>query len=93
MNDIQYRQPQNSRIDEQLAGHSSMHVPSKMTDDVTTATLASIEETNNLAPTPAEATYPFLDALGSRLDEFTTADEGFRAYLEAQLGQYEFNVF
>jgi hypothetical protein len=91
MNDIQYRQPHNSRFDEQLAGHSSM--PSEMTDAVTTATLASIEETSNLAPTPAEATYPFLDALGSRLDEFTTADEGFRAYLEAQLGQYEFPVF
>ena len=64
-----------------------------MADNVTIATLPSIEENDMLAPTPMEATYPFLDALGSRLDEFTTSDEGFRAYLEAQLGQYEFSVF
>lgn len=91
MNDMQSRQQQNGRFDTQLAAHGS--VPSGLADDVTIATLASIEESDNLAPTPAEATYPFLDVFGSRLDEFTTADEGFRAYLETQLGQYDFPVF
>lgn len=86
---MQFSQQHSNRYEEQA--HSS--VPSEMTDDVTIATLPSIEENDRLIPTSAEATYPFLDALGSRLDEFTTADEGFRAYLEAQLGQYEFPVF
>ena len=70
-----------------------------MTSDVTTATLPSIEGDNTLhdplplAPIHVEATYPFLDVLAPRLDEFTTADEGFRAYLETQLGQYDLPVF
>lgn len=88
---MHFRQPHTNRYNEQL--HAQSSVPSDMADDVTIATLPSIEESDHLAPTPAEATYPFLDALGSRLDEFTTADEGFRAYLEAQLGQYDFPVF
>lgn len=91
MNDIQYRQQHHNRYDEQLADHGS--VPSDMTGDATMATMSSIEGTDSLARTPVEASYPFLDTLGSRLDEFTTSDEGFRAYLEAQLGQYEFPVF
>jgi hypothetical protein len=85
------RQQHTDRYSDQLPVHNA--VPSDMADDVTIATLPSIEDSDQLAPTPAEATYPFLDALGSRLDEFTTADEGFRAYLEAQLGQYDFPVF
>jgi len=74
-------------------------VSSGMASDVTTATLPSIEENNPLheplplAPIHVETTYPFLDALAPRLDEFTTADEGFRTYLETQLGQYDFSVF
>jgi hypothetical protein len=58
---------------------------------MTTATLTSIEERDHLVP--AETTYAFLDAIDSRLDDFATADEEFRAYLEAQLGQYEFPIF
>ncbi|GAB7327455.1 hypothetical protein MBLNU13_g11339t1 [Cladosporium sp. NU13] len=74
-------------------------VSSSRASDLTTATLPSIEENDPLhdplpmAPIHVETTYPFLDALGSRLDEFTTADEGFRTYLETQLGQYDFPVF
>jgi hypothetical protein len=68
-------------------------VSSDTADGVAVATLPSIEQSETLAATPAEATYPFLDALGSRLDEFTNADEGFRAYLETQLGQYELPGF
>ena len=58
-----------------------------------TATLASIEERDNLVPAPGETTFSFLDAIDSRMDDFATADEEFRAYLEAQLGQYEFPIF
>lgn len=86
-----YKQNLNSSYHERPGGQDP--ATSDMMDDVTNATMASIEENNNLAPPGAETTYPFLDALGSRLDEFTTADEGFRAYLEAQLGQYEFPAF
>ena len=74
-------------------------VSSGMTSDATTATLPSIEggnplyDTLPLVPIHVEATYPFLDALAPRLDEFTTADEGVRAYLETQLGQYDLPVF
>jgi hypothetical protein len=70
-----------------------------MASDMRTVTLPSIEENDPLhapvpmAPIHTEATYPFLDALAPRLDEFTTADEGFRTYLETQLGQYDFSVF
>lgn len=64
-------------------------------EDVTAATLTSIEERDHLDPAPASAemSYSFLDAIDSRLDDFATADEEFRAYLEAQLGQYEFPIF
>jgi hypothetical protein len=62
-------------------------------DDVTAATLTSIEDRDHLAPASAETSYSFLDAIDSRLDDFATADEEFRAYLEAQLGQYEFPIF
>jgi hypothetical protein len=62
-------------------------------EDVTAATLASIEERDHLVPTSVDTTYSFLDAIDSRLDDFATADEEFRAYLEAQLGQYEFPIF
>lgn len=91
MNDIQYRQQHHNRYDEHLTNQGS--ASSDMTGEATMAAMASIEHNDNLAPTPVEAAYPFLDTLGSRLDEFTTSDEGFRAYLEAQLGQYEFPVF
>jgi hypothetical protein len=89
----------------QHTNHFSEPLPSRnsvssgMTSDLTTATLPSIEENDPLhapvpmAPIHAEASWPFLDALAPRLDEFTTADEGFRAYLETQLGQYDFSVF
>lgn len=62
-------------------------------DDATAATFATIEEGDHLVPAPSETTYSFLDAIDSRLDDFVTADEEFRAYLEAQLGQYEFPIF
>lgn len=85
-----FRQPQNPGYDERATGHDS--ATSNVTEDVAASTLPSVEEIN-LVPSAAETTYPFLDALGSRLDEFTTADEGFRAYLETQLGQYDFPAF
>ena len=74
-------------------------VSSGAASDVTAGTLPLIEENDSLndslpmAPIHVETTFPFLDALAPRLDEFTTADEGFRAYLETQLGQYDFPVF
>lgn len=85
-----FRQSQNSGYEERATGHDT--ATTNMMEDVAAATLPSIEE-SNLVPSAAETAYPFLDALGSRLDEFTTADEGFRAYLETQLGQYEFPAF
>ena len=91
-----YRQHTN-HYNEQLPMRNA--VSSSMANGMTTATLPSIEENDPLhapvplAPIHTETTYPFLDALAPRLDEFATADEGFRDYLETQLGQYEFSVF
>lgn len=74
-------------------------VSSGVASDATAATLPLIEENDPLhdplpmVPIHVETSFPFLDALAPRLDEFTTADEGFRAYLETQLGQYDFPVF
>lgn len=86
-----------NHYNEQLLPRNS--VSSGVASDVTTATLPLIEENDPLhgplpmAPVHVETSFPFLDALAPRLDEFTTADEGFRAYLETQLGQYDFPVF
>jgi hypothetical protein len=85
------RQPYVASSGQHTNGHESTH-PTVM-DNVTTATLTSIEERDHLVPASAETTYSFLDAIDSRLDDFATADEEFRAYLEAQLGQYEFPIF
>jgi len=73
-----------------MKGHDSAD-DDRMND--VSATLATMEERDNLAPAPSETTFSFLDAIDSRLDDFATADEDFRAYLEAQLGQYEFPIF
>ena len=86
-----------NHYNEQLLPRNS--VSSGVASDVTAGTLPLIEENDSLhdslsmAPIHVETTFPFLDALAPRLDEFTTADEGFRAYLETQLGQYDFPVF
>lgn len=94
--DTHFRQHGNHYI-EQLPTRNA--ISSGMANGLATATLPSIEENDPLhapipsAPIHTEATYPFLDALAPRLDEFTTADEGFRTYLETQLGQYDFSVF
>lgn len=91
--DAHFRQHTN-HYDEPLRIRNS--VSSGMTGDLT---LPLIEDNDPLhdpvpmAPIHTETTFPFLDALAPRLDEFTTADEGFRAYLETQLGQYDFPVF
>jgi hypothetical protein len=91
VNDIPLRQPYTANSGQHLNEHGSAH-PDAM-DNVTTATLTSIEERDHLVPPSAETSYSFLDAIDSRLDDFATADEEFRAYLEAQLGQYEFPIF
>lgn len=91
--DTQFSQHAN-HYDEPLRMRNS--VSSGMTSDLT---LPLIEENDPLhdpvpmAPIHTETTFPFLDALAPRLDEFTTADEGFRAYLGTQLGQYDFPMF
>jgi hypothetical protein len=89
----------------QDTNHYNDHLPTRnavssgIVNGLTTATLPSIEENDPLhtpvplAPIHTDTTYLFLDALAPRLDEFTTADEGFRTYLETQLGQYDFSVF
>lgn len=91
VNDMPFRQSYNADSGPHANGHGSTH-PDTM-EDVTAATLASIEERDHLVPTSVDTTYSFLDAIDSRLDDFATADEEFRAYLEAQLGQYEFPIF
>jgi hypothetical protein len=91
VNDIPLRQPCTANSEHQMNGHAPVH-PDTI-DDATAATFTSIEERNQLAPASSETTYSFLDAIDSRLDDFATADEEFRAYLEAQLGQYEFPIF
>ena len=91
--DMHYKQ-QSNHYNEQLLPRNS--TSSSLASEVTTATLPLIEENYSLldplpmAPVHVETSFPFLDALAPRLDEFTTADEGFRTYLETQLGQYDF---
>lgn len=91
VNDLPFKQTYTANSGQHTNGHGSTH-PATM-DDVMTATLTSIEERDHLVPAPTDTTYSFLDAIDSRLDDFATADEEFRAYLEAQLGQYEFPIF
>jgi hypothetical protein len=91
VNDMPLRQPYTTNSEHQTNGHGPAH--SEILGDATAATLTSIEERDHLAPASAETSYSFLDAIDSRLDDFATADEEFRAYLEAQLGQYEFPIF
>lgn len=91
VNDIPLRQPYTANSGQHTNGHGPLH-PDTM-DDVTAATLTTIEDRDQLAPASVETSYSFLDAIDSRLDDFATADEEFRAYLEAQLGQYEFPIF
>lgn len=67
--------------------------PSSLAKDAPAASDTFGEANDGLMTLPAELAYPFLDALGPRLDEFGSSDEGFRAYLETQLSQYGFPEF
>lgn len=59
-----------------------------MAQDVSTAPMPMLNNTNGFGQVPTEVNYPFLDILGTKIDEFGSSDEGFRAYLETQLNQH-----
>lgn len=58
-----------------------------MPQDMSTAPMGLLNTTNGYGQVPTEVTYPFLDLFGTKIDEFGSSDEGFRAYLETQLNQ------
>ncbi|KAM0716360.1 hypothetical protein Q7P37_007805 [Cladosporium fusiforme] len=65
-----------------------------MAHDVSAAQTMPMPGSNNgFGPVPMEVTYPFLDILGPKIDEFGSSDEGFRSYLETQLNQQGFPDF
>lgn len=69
------------------------HSLANMTQDGPAASMNFLGTNNGFGQVPAEVTYPFLDVLGPKIDEFGSSDENFRVYLETQLNQQQLPEF